>query len=446
MKGKNELFLKEMSIEKLLISMSLQTTLSIIMYSLYNIINMIYVSRFIGTYAVGGLVVSSPIFIVLGAVSTTLGSGAASVISRSLGETDYEKANKSAANTFLIFGITALIISIIGLSLLDPLVYLLGATDKLASYSKDYLRVILFGAITSTAFSSIIRAEGNAKFSTYLWVIPVIINMILDPIFIIVLKMGVTGVAIATVISQICSVLMSMYYFFVSGKSMLKISVRHFKPSIMIIREIIAIGIPSFIQQASSSILIIIMNNILKVYGGDLTISAYGITSRLSTFLIIPQTGLVQGVQPIIGYNFGAGEFHRVRKAVKLSSIAVASYGVIVFIISQLIPKTLLSIFSSDKSVVELGAIILRYITITFPFTGMQNVAAAFFQSTGKFITSLVLSLCSNNLCYIPILLIMSKLFGIKGIWLSFPIASVLSFIILLIFINKKLNKRNILN
>ncbi len=441
MKSKNELLLREAPMSKLLVKMVVPATFGILLYNLYNIINTLYVARGIGTYAAGGVAVTTPVFLILAAVSTTMGNGAGALISMSLGQGNREKANKIAANTFLVFWSVAILFTVFGLLFLDRILIILGVTENLLPYARDYLRIIIAGSITSTGFSSIMRAEGNTKYAMYQWLIPVAVNMVLDPILIFVLKLGVKGAAIATLISQISSVSMSMYYFFLSDKSSLKIKPRHFRPEFNIIREIAAIGMPSFIQMVSQSLSIVIVNNFLKLYGGDLAISAYGIASRITTFLIIPQTGIVQGFQPIAGYNYGAKRFERVKDAVRLSSITAGIYGAIVLILVLLFPQFLMGFFSTDKAAISLGAVVLKLTNLAFPVSGIQMLQATYFQSIGKPFISLVLSLCSYMLMFVPVLIILSRFFGLTGIWLSFPLSAVFSFLISGIFVLRSFRK-----
>lgn len=362
MGNKNQTLLGEASIGKLIWKMSIPSIIGVMAYNIYNIIDTIFIAKGVGTNAAGGLAVSFPLFLFLAAVTTTLGSGAASVMSRAFGEKDYEKANKTAANTFVLFYVIALLVTIFGLVFLNQLLYAMGVTNALLPYARNYTRIILIGAVTSTAYSSLIRAEGSSKYAMYVWVIPMLMNIILDPIFIFGFHMGVTGAAVATVIAQCVSVVMSIYYFFLSGQSSLKIKLRHFIPNGKILQEIIFIGMPSFIQMFGYSISIIIINQILKKYGGDLSISTYGIVSKINTFLIIPMNGIVQGIQPIIGYNYGAQKKQRVRETMKKASFITGLYGIIISLSLIVLAEPIMYIFTSDPAVIRMGSYILKII------------------------------------------------------------------------------------
>lgn len=427
MDEKKYAILGEAPIGKLIWKMSIPAIIGILSYNLYNIVDTIYISRGIGAYAAGGIAITFPLFILLSAISTTLGAGAASIISRSLGKNDIKKASRVAANTFTVFWSVAILITIFGLIYMEELLYAMGVTVKLMPYAKEYTRIILIGAMTSTGFSNIIRAEGSSRYAMYQWVIPVTANIILDPIFIFALRFGIQGAAIATVISQCISVVMSVYYFFLSGKSHLKFKLRHFILDFKIIGEIIMIGLPSFIQLASHSLTIVIINNVLRKYGGDLAISTYGIASKISVFLMIPLQGIIQGIQPIIGYNYGSNVRIRVNETLSRSSVIAVGYGILISLTLFLLSEQLIFIFSSDAEIIHLGSNILRITCLGTAFSGVHMIQAAYFQAVGKSRISLVLSLSNYILCFVPALMLLSGLFGLNGVWFSFPLSSIIA-------------------
>ena len=414
-------------IGKLIWKMSIPSVIGILSYNLYNIVDTIYISRGIGAFAAGGLAVTFPLFIFLSALSSTMGAGAASIISRALGKNDIRKANKTAGNTIGFFWIVALLITIAGLVFLDQLLYGMGVTKELMPYAKPYTRIILMGAITSTGFSSLARAEGNSRYAMYQWVFPIIINIILDPIFIFALHQGIQGAAIATVISQSISVFMCIYYFFISGKSKLQIRMTDMIPDRKIISEIITIGLPSFIQMAGHGLTIVIINNALRHYGGSLTISTYGIVNKISAFILIPLQGIVQGIQPLIGFNYGAGKASRVNETLKKSSGIAAIYGIFFSMILLVMADKFIYIFSGDTNIIQTGSNILKITCLGMAFTGINMIQTAYFQAIGKTGTSLILSLCNYIFCFIPVMLLLSLFYGLPGIWFSFPISAIIT-------------------
>ena len=417
-------------VSRLLAGMSLQTTLALLLYSVYALTDTFFISRGVSAYAAGGVSLTMPVVMILGAVSTTMGTGAASIISRALGKDDKEKAAATAANTFLIFWLTALAFTVLGLLFLNPLLRLLGTDDILLPYAKSYLRIILLGAVTSTGFSALIRAEGNTRFSLYIWIFPVLINLIFDPVFIFCFGWGVEGAAAATVLAQSISAGMSVYYFFFSGRDTYKIQREHFRLKRTLIGEIISIGSPSLISQAGTSLIVTIINQILLRYGGAEAITAFGIVSRIQGFMVLPQNGIVQGMQPIVGYNFAARLYDRVKKTIRLSIAASAAYGILMLLAGILGASFLVSIFVSEPEILALGASILPLIALCFPFKGIPTIVSAVFQSEGKPFLSVSLLLFGLFAVQLPVMLLLAQQFSLTGIWMSFVISDALMCII----------------
>jgi len=414
-------------VSRLLFSMGLQTTAATLFYSLYTVIDTIYVARGLGSHAVGGLAVSFPLLLLLAGLTTTLGSGAASLVSRALGSNDRIAASKATAQAFLVFYSVAVLISIAGLIWLDPLLNLMGVTPEIAPYARDYLQVMLAGSITSTAFSSIIRAEGNTRFAMLLWIIPVAANLALDPVFIFSLRGGVRGAALATLASQAISVVMGVYYFFVSGKSVLHFSWSSLKPDISKIKTILTIGLPSLIQMVSSSLAIVIVNNILRTIGGSLAISSFGIVFRLLAFLTIPLTGLVQALQPIIGFNAGAGHHLRVRQSIQTAVRYTMIYGVFVTLLMQLFPEFWISLFSVEFDIINLSSQILKIIILLFTLSGIAMITTTHFQAIGRPRPVILYILLQQFLIFIPLIILLSNIWGLTGVWYAYPLTGAVS-------------------
>lgn len=422
-------------IGKLLFEMSSQTTFSLLVYAIYSITDTYFLSRGINSLAAAGASIISPVMIALGGVATIVGAGGASVVSRALGEWDVEKASRTVANTFLIFWTVAITITILGAIFIKPIVYLLGATDAIAPYAITYGRIIFLGAITSTGYSAIIRADGSARYSTAIWVIPVTINAVLCWLLIMVLHIGVAGAALATVAGQSVSVLMSVYFFFFRKDRSYHIKPAYFKPEWSIIGEVLMIGLPSFLKSISTSIVVIITNNLLRAMGGDSALGVFAIIGRLYSALTIPQTGIVQGMQPLVGFNFGQKRFERVKKTITLSLGTTVVYGLLVCSLCMLIPATLISVLSKEPTIIAEGQTALRIMSIACPLGGISVMVAAYFQSTGKAKDALMLALGGIILVKLPVLLIASKLFSLNGIWASEAISEFILCILALLML-----------
>ncbi len=406
-------------IGKLLLEMSSQTTFSLLVYAIYSITDTYFLSVGINSLAAAGASIISPVLIALGAVATTVGAGGASVVSRALGEKNAEKASRTVANTFLIFWAAAITITVFGALFIRPIVYLLGATESVAPYAITYGRIIFLGALTSTGYSTIVRADGNVRYSTAMWVIPVTTNIVLCWLFIMVLKMGVAGAALATVTGQAISAGMSIYFFFFRKDRSYHIRAAYFRPDWSLIGEVAMIGFPSLIKNLSASLVVIVTNNLLKVIGGDTALGVFAIVSRLYAGLNMPQTGIVQGMQPLVGYNFGLKRFERVWQTIRLSLSATVIYGALVCGICLLIPAALIGVLSKESAIIAEGQTALRLLALSYPLTGVAMITAASFQSAGRAKEALLLTLGGIILVKLPVLPLAARLFSLNGIWAS---------------------------
>lgn len=430
-------------ISKLLLSFCSQTTLSVMLYSFQSLINTYFVAVGVGAYAAGAVALSTPIMLIIGSFASTVGAGGASIISRALGKNDPEKAASTVGNTLLFFWMISSIFSVLGLLLLNPLLELLAVDDVLMPYAKGYTQIILIGAITATGFSSLIRAEGNIRFSIIQWTVSAIVNLILDPLFIFYFDMGVEGAAIATVISQMVSMGLCMYYYFLSKRHVFSIQRRHFRVKPRLMGEILSIGSPALLSQICNSIFLIAFNHRLGAFGGPEAISAFGIVSRLRSFLYMPISGIVQGLQPIIGFNYAAGLHKRMREATHLSLLAGVIYGLFIMLVCLLIPKELIRIFIHEEPIVSIGITALQFIALSFPFMGALTITAAYFQSTGKALFAFVVPVMSIVLIALPTLYILSWLFELQGLWFTYLVSDGITFFMAIILLQLILKRQN---
>ncbi|HBY56654.1 MAG TPA: MATE family efflux transporter, partial [Candidatus Atribacteria bacterium] len=428
--------------------LSVPATIGMMVNALYNLVDTIFVGRGVGALAIGGLTIAFPIQMVIMAFAQMIGIGAASAISRSLGAKDIEKADYVAGNSFLCIIVTSLIIATIGLIFTEPLLRFFGSTETILPYAKDYITIILWGSVFSSfAMSSnnLIRAEGNAKVAMATMLIGAILNIILDPIFIFVFKMGVKGAALATVISKFVSFIYILIYLY-SGKSSLKVKLRHLKPKMHIVIEILTVGFAAFARQVTGSVVAIVVNNSLRFFGGDMALIIVGILHRVTMFVFMPLFGVVQGMQPIVGFNYGAKNLDRVKETIKLSLIittAIATFG---WLIIELFPFIVISMFTREPEIIEKGSTIMRIVISVIPVIGIQIVGAALFQSLGKAVPSLILSLLRQVLLFIPLVIILPRILrlGLLGIWIAYPAADILSVVLTILFLKGELKKMNL--
>lgn len=430
-------------ISTLLFNLSLPATVGMIVNALYNVVDTIFIGRYVGTLGIAGLTIAFPVQMVIMALGQLIGIGAASAVSRSLGAKDIERADYVVGNAFLSIGLLSIITVLSGLIFLEPLLKVFGATETILPYAKAYMWIIFLGSIYFpfvVASNNLVRAEGNAKAAMYSMLIGTGLNIVLDPILIVGLKMGIEGAALATILSQLASLLYILKYLF-GEQSIFKIKTHHFKPQRDIIKEIITVGFAAFARQIAGSIVAIVLNNSLKFYGGDLAISILGIVNRMTMFLFMPLFGIIQGMQPIVGFNYGAQKIDRVKETVKLSIITTTILATMGVLIGELFPDVIIRVFSEDVALIENGTQVVRIVISMVPVVGIQIVGAALFQSLGRAVPSLILSLLRQVLLFIPLVLILPRLFdlGLLGIWITFPIADMISTIITAILLQREM-------
>jgi len=417
------------SIGKLLLRLSVPATVAMLVMALYNVVDTIFVGRGVGTDAIGGLTIVFPFQIIVMAFANMIGIGTASVVSRNLGSGNRDRACTAGGNAFAVSIGFGLLVTILGYTLLNPLLRLFGATPVLLGYAREYLSVILAGTVFITFAMStnhVVRAEGRATVAMLTMVLGAVANIILDPIFIFGLKMGIRGAALATVISQFLSFCF-LLLFYLSGRSSLKIRLTHLKPAGSVLKEIFALGVPAFIRQGGMSLVLILVNNLLGRYGGDIYISVFGVIFRILHFVLMPLSGLVQGFQPITGYNYGAGKIDRVKYGVRLTLLISSALAVVGFLILSLLPGPIFRIFSTDLNLIQAGMPVLRVVVLIVPLIGIQMIGSAYFQAVGKARPAFFLGLSRQFIFLLPMMIVLPLLFGLWGVFAAFPAADFLS-------------------
>lgn len=425
------------NVGKLIWQYSIPAIVGTVVMSLYNIIDRIFIGQGVGPLAISGLSLTFPFMIMLMAFGMLVGAGAASRISITLGENDKDKAQKILANalilTFIISG-TVVILSYIFMS---DLLRLFGGTEQTIRYAEEFMRIIIPGGILSAlnfGFNNIMRASGYPRKAMYTMIICALINVILDPIFIFWFGWGIQGAAIATNISYLVGTIWVLSHF-MQKNSMLKFQRKNFKLEKDIVISILDIGLSPFSMQLATSFVIILVNTTLLHYGGDLAIGAFGIINSVNTLIIMIIIGLNQGTQPIVGYNFGAKNYDRMFKTLKLSVIIASGITTFGFIIGMFLPRFMASLFTRDVELQQIAAKALRISVLMFPIIGSQIVITNFFQSIGKAKISIFLSLTRQFLFLVPCLFILPHFFGLTGAWAAMPVSDALSTIVSLVTI-----------
>lgn len=440
----NSKFLGEEKITKLLFRQALPATIGMLVMSLYNIVDTIYIGKGIGTLALAGVSVSLPIIMLFLAISLTIGIGAASIISRSLGSGNLEKVKDTLGNYILMLVVFSSIIVSLGYTFLTQIINFFGATPDIFNYAIEYASILLPGAIFFIFISSannIIRSSGHAKNAMFSMLIGAVINLILDPIFIFYLNLGVKGAAYATVISWMISAIYILYYYFKINT--IKINLKHLRLKVSIAKEILAVGASSFARQLSASIMIIVVNVALATFSTSLAIAAFGIISKLTMFITMPLFGIIQGMQPIIGFNWGGKKYNRVKETLLLSIKITSIFSLISFIFLILFPVTIVSVFTKDIELINLASNALKIVILMLPLIGIQLVAGGFYQSLGKARAAFILSILRQMILLVPLVLILPIYYKLPGVWYSFPISDFLAFLITIVFIYKEIHLLN---
>jgi len=436
------------SIGKLLFKFSVPAITGMIVNALYNIVDRMYIGHIkgVGANALSGLAITFPISIIIMAFGMLVGIGASSIISIRLGEKNKEAADNILGNALILITIISLVIGILGILFLNKLLILFGASQNSIPYAKAYIQIILMGTVFQNigfGINNIIRAEGNPKMAMFTMVFGAIINIILDPILIFGFNMGIQGAAIATIISQAFNTLWVLKYFTLKNSgSVLKIKKINLKLNLGIMKDIFAIGIAPFSMQIASSLVVILYNKGLYVYGGDLAIAAMGILNSISMLIFMPIFGISQGVQPIIGYNYGAKLYPRVLDALKLAIISATCIAVVGFVWVQLFPKQLIGMFvGNSPDIVNLGARGIRIDLMLLPILGFQILGASYFQAINEAKTSMILSILRQVIVLIPLILILPLFFKLDGLWFSQPCADLIASILTAFFLYRNIKK-----
>lgn len=430
-------------IGRLLFKLSVPAIIGMMVHGLYNLVDTIFVGRFTGTLGIGGITIAFPIQMIMLGIGMTIGIGGASLVSRRMGEKDREGASLTLGNAVFLSLISGVICMVAGLVFMKPLLHLFGATGTLMPYAEAYIKVILLGspAITfSMVASSAARAEGNAKVAMNTMLIGAILNILLDPVFIVFLKKGVQGAAIATVLSIIASCIFLLRYY-LGGKSEIKFGMRHMRLAGNVVRQIFSVGVSDFARTAAMSLTSALFNNILRGLGGELPIATFGVIFRVISFVFMPMVGIAQGAQPILGFNFGAKQFNRVKKSFRLANWSATVISIIGFLIFFIFPAPILRIFSNDPELIAMGKDAMRMLVIGLPLVGYQNIGTSLFQAIGKAKPAVFLALSRQVLFLIPMVIILSRVFGLMGVWISFPAADLVSFVVTLTMVHHEMRR-----
>ncbi|MFA6403978.1 MAG: MATE family efflux transporter [Salinivirgaceae bacterium] len=443
---KNIYSLENKSIPKLLWQFFIPAFTGVIVNSLYNVVDRIFIGQGVGAYALAGLSVVFPIMIMIMAFGMLIGIGAGVRISINLGKKDYKRAELVLGNAFVLIILASIVVMVIGFTLKNSMLRLFGASDDTIKYANEYLNIILAGTVFNMigfSLNNLIRSEGNAKIAMYSMLISAGANIILDPLFIFVFDMGVKGAAYATVISMIILCVWVIWHFR-SNRSIIKLKTENFKIKPEIVGSILAIGFAPFAMQLASSFVQGTLNSQLIKYGGDIAVAAMGIINSVAMFMVMTVIAINMAAQPILGFNYGAKNYHRVKETLFVSIKAATILSIFGWIVIQIFPQAIIKVFNNNNSeLLAIGTPGLRILLAALPIVGFQIVVGNYFQSVSKAKISAVLSLMRQVLFLIPAILIIPNYWGLTGVWVSAPICDSLSALIVVYFLHKEVKLLN---
>lgn len=419
-------------IGKLLLQYAIPAIIAMTASSLYNMVDSIFIGHGVGPLAISGLAITFPLMNLAAAFGSLVGVGASTLVSVRLGQKDYDTAQNILGNVITLNLIIGIGFSILTLLFLDPILYFFGASVDTISYARDYMVIILLGNVVTHMYlglNALLRASGHPQKAMIATITTVVINTVLDPIFIYGFKWGIQGAAVATILAQIIS-LIWQFKTFTNKNELIHLRRGIYKLRGTIVKNTIAIGMSPFLMNLAACFIVILINKGLKEYDGDLAIGAFGIVNRIVFLFIMIVMGLNQGMQPIAGYNFGAQQFHRVDRVLKLTIYGATAVTVTGFLIGELMPELAVSIFTTHEELLRLSARGLRIVVIFFPIIGFQMVASNFFQSIGMASKAIFLSLTRQLLFLVPCLLILPQFWGSTGIWISMPVSDLAASIV----------------
>jgi len=423
-------------IGRLLMKLTVPMFLGMAVQAIYNTVDTIFIGKFVENpqLAMAGLSLSFPFQMLTMGVGQMVGLGGASLISRMIGRGDKHGAELTLGNG-ITFGVAlSLLLMVLFLPFMDFWLKLIGASDAVLPFARDYLTILLAGAgtyVMSNAIIGFVRAEGNARVAMTGMIVASVLNIFLDWIFIVVMQMGVRGAAIATVISMGVSTGYVLIYY-ITGSAYLKIRARNFLPDFRILKQIFVIGIASFVQTTAGSLSVTMIMRMAASYGGDIAIAAFLIIQRVMWFSMMPSMVIGQGMQPILGYNYGAKRYHLVVKTIMLASFIAIGVGVVGFLVLYFAPEPIFRIFTSDEELISKAAYIAKMVFLVLPIFGFYNVGSMVFPSVGKALQTFIVAIARPVAFMIPLLLLLPRFFGEQGVWYSFPGSDLLTFMLVL--------------
>lgn len=424
-----ELAFRTKKISKLIWDYALPGIVGTVVTALYNVIDRIFIGQVEGAIAISGLAITFPVMALVSSLGMLVGSGAAARISISLGKRDHYTAEQILGNSLLLTVILNAVFITLFYILLEPILLAFGASQLTYPYAREYLEIVLLGNVFVSLcynFNAMMRSSGYPTKAMVTMLIGAVLNLILSPLFLFVFKLGIKGVAWATVISMFIGMLFVMHHF-TRRSSVIRLRWRNIRLNKAIILSILSIGLSPFSMQVAASGVALLMNTSLLRHGGDLAVGAYGIINSILMLILMVVLGLNQGTQPIIGYNYGAGNYRRVRETLFYALRMATLFTTVGFLLGQFFPQLLASAFTTDKELLEISSTGLRIAMLALPLVGFQIVSSNFFQSIGFAAKSIIQSLSRQLIFLVPGIILLPRIWGLNGLWIAIPVSDTLA-------------------
>lgn len=423
-------------IRKLLVQYAVPAIIAMTASSLYNMVDSVFIGHGVGPLAISGLALTFPLMNLAAAFGSLVGVGASTLVSMRLGQRDYETAQRVLGNVVVLNLIIGVLFGVAMLVFLTPVLYFFGASEATAGYARDYMTIILAGNVVTHMYlglNAVLRSAGHPQRSMYATILTVALNTVLDPLFIYGFGWGIRGAAVATILAQIVALVWQVRMLS-DRRELLRFRCGIYRLHRKIVGDILAIGMSPFLMNLAACFIVILINKGLKEYGGDLNIGAYGIVNRLAFFFVMIVMGINQGMQPIAGYNYGARQFDRVHRVLKLTILGATCVTTAGFLMGELAPRLAVSAFTTDEELLRLSVDGMRIAFVCFPLIGFQMVTTNFFQSIGMAGRAIFLSLTRQLLFLLPALLFLPRFFaehtpwdGSWGVWCAMPVSDLLA-------------------
>ena len=424
-----ELAFRTKKISKLIWDYALPGIVGTVVTALYNVVDRIFIGQVEGAIAISGLAITFPVMALVSSLGMLVGSGAAARISISLGKRDHQTAEQILGNSLLLTVILNAVFITLFYLLLEPILMAFGASELTYPYAREYLEIVLLGNVFVSLcynFNAMMRSSGYPTKAMVTMLIGAVLNLILSPLFLFIFKLGIKGVAWATVISMFIGMLFVMHHF-TRRSSVIRLRWRNIRLNKAIILSILSIGLSPFSMQVAASGVALLMNTSLLRHGGDLAVGAYGIINSILMLILMVVLGLNQGTQPIIGYNYGAGNYRRVRETLFYALRMATLFTTVGFLLGQFFPQLLASAFTTEKELLEISSTGLRIAMLALPLVGFQIVSSNFFQSIGFAAKSIIQSLSRQLIFLVPGIILLPRIWGLKGLWIAIPVSDTLA-------------------